>query len=239
MGELFMHNWQTGILAILVALGLAAAGEAKTAGEVKAVGEAKTAGEATATAKSAAKVTAKGAPPSTGSRAALASVLSGENDFSSPEVTKKYIQEYDVKLKKNPRDFVSLYYRGRCYSNLRNSTKAIADWNRALAVIPYKEGMPEKAVVSKHLERAESFWSFCYQNRGYQYFKLGKLQEGIDDTTKAISIYPDYPINYKNRAVAYRRLGMTSLADADMIKFRQLSALPLRGNSVRSFDGPD
>jgi tetratricopeptide (TPR) repeat protein len=213
-GNCSMHNWQTGIVAILVAGAMAPAASGET--------------------------DAKNGKDGTGRMPTAAKVPGAANDFHSAEGLKKYIQKYDVKLHTNPRDFASLYYRGLCYSKLEETKKAIADWNRSLSVNPYKEGMPEKQVLKNHLQRAELYWAFCYQNLGYQYFKQGKFREGIDDTSKAIAVTPDYPMNYQNRALAYKRLGKMDLAEKDLAKLQKLlGQTGHRRTIVFPFDRPD
>jgi tetratricopeptide (TPR) repeat protein len=209
-----MHKWQTGVVAILVSTGLAPSGQAGAADR-----------------------SGRSAP---GRQSATNIVPNAGSDFDTPETSRKIIQEFDARLKKNPRDFISLYYRGRAYSNLPDSAKALADWNRSLSVNPYKEGMQKADVVRNHLHRAAIFWGLCYQSRGYLYFKQGKFREGIEDTSKAIAINPDYPLNYRNRALAYKRLGRLDLADMDLLKYRQLTQTNAGAETTGfPFDRPD
>lgn len=70
--------------------------------------------------------------------------------------------------------------------------------------------------------------------RGSAYMRIGRLKEGIDDTTKAINLIPDNVTAQYNRGNAYRKLGKYSQAISDynkalVISPRHFQAINNRG----------
>jgi Flp pilus assembly protein TadD len=61
---------------------------------------------------------------------------------------------------------------------------------------------------------------------GKYYLAKGKYAHAIQNFTMAIQLYPTDPKDFYNRSQAYRALGMTTEADADTAKARQLEAAP-------------
>ncbi|RTL38505.1 MAG: tetratricopeptide repeat protein [Candidatus Melainabacteria bacterium] len=61
----------------------------------------------------------------------------------------------------------------------------------------------------------------AYSRRGFAYCQLGNLKAGIADLSRSIELSQielngwDSPFDYKNRAIAYRRLGNEKLAEKD------------------------
>lgn len=61
----------------------------------------------------------------------------------------------------------------------------------------------------------------AYSRRGYAYCQMGNLKSGIADLSRSIELSQielngwDAPFDYKNRAIAYRRLGNVKLAEKD------------------------
>ncbi len=87
--------------------------------------------------------------------------------------------------------------RGRSYGNLKQQYRAIADFNRAIAVDP---GYP-----------------FAYHNRGGSYARLGQYRLAIADYSRAIAIDQRFVYAYWGRARAYHQAGQAAkgLSDAD------------------------
>lgn len=67
---------------------------------------------------------------------------------------------------------------------------------------------------------------FMYGQRGYARMLNGELKSGIDDATKALELDPNSLWTRKNRALAYRKLGMIALADEDLKVAREMEKDP-------------
>jgi tetratricopeptide (TPR) repeat protein len=107
-------------------------------------------------------------------------------------------------LEQNPRDAQAHADLARVYMHQENCQQTIAECTRALELDP-------------QIYRA-------YAQRAYCFFKLGRLQQGFEDSDKAISLYTINPLNgsigtvYKNRAKAFKMIGKTKEASADTAK---------------------
>ncbi len=104
-----------------------------------------------------------------------------------------------VQLK--PGDSDAYYYRGRIYYDQDNYSQAITNFSRAISLAP-------KEVES-------------YRYRGICYFSQGDYQAAINDYTQAISLQPSVN-SYKNRALAYDKIGRSDLAAADRRRAQQM-----------------
>lgn len=68
--------------------------------------------------------------------------------------------------------------------------------------------------------------NYLYRGRAYHYRNaMGDRKKAIDDFGQAIRLAPDSSDAYYSRALAYRDVGETELADADEEKARQLDGL--------------
>ena len=65
--------------------------------------------------------------------------------------------------------------------------------------------------------------------RGANLFDQGRVQESIDQFTKAIALDPSYKKAWEQRAEAYARLGRGEEADEDRRRLRALNATPSAG----------
>ncbi len=104
-----------------------------------------------------------------------------------------------VQLK--PGDSDAYYYRGRIYYEQNDYNQAITNFSRTISLAP-------KEVES-------------YRFRGICYYAQGDYQAAIDDYTEAIRMQPTAN-SYKNRALAYDKLGRSDLANADRRRAQQL-----------------
>ena len=66
-------------------------------------------------------------------------------------------------------------------------------------------------------------------DRGTNLFDQGRVQESIDQFTKAIALDPSYKNAWEQRAEAYARLGRGQEADEDRRRLRALNATPSAG----------
>ncbi|MFP3921505.1 MAG: tetratricopeptide repeat protein [Dichotomicrobium sp.] len=102
--------------------------------------------------------------------------------------------------------------RGVAHWRERNHDKALADFEKSIAI------NPDYAPV--------------YNNRGNVYMAQGRVEDAIADFSRAISLAPAYGAAFNNRGNAYLARGESDKAEADLtkaIKFLPSSAAPLNG----------
>ncbi|MBS1794661.1 MAG: tetratricopeptide repeat protein, partial [Acidobacteria bacterium] len=104
------------------------------------------------------------------------------------------LADFTRAIQLTPDDYDSYYYRGRIYYEQENNSQAIVNFSKAISLSP-NEVEP-------------------YRYRGICYFNQQDYQAAIDDYTTAIRLKPTAN-TYKNRALAYDKLGRTDLAAAD------------------------
>jgi len=116
-----------------------------------------------------------------------------------------YLEEYEQALN----DFSQAIYlrpdtihayleRGSAYILVENYQRAIADFDRVLALNP-----------------PSSIAAPTYVNRGVANMYRQEYQQAIDDYTRAIELDPTNALCYSNRGEAYQRLAQLDLAIAD------------------------
>ena len=54
------------------------------------------------------------------------------------------------------------------------------------------------------------------------YYRMARYPEAISDFTRAMEIDPNDHLAYKNRALAYKKMGKVEMAEADLTKMREL-----------------
>ena len=96
----------------------------------------------------------------------------------------------------------AFFYRGLHYSDKGNFEAAIADYSTTLAIFQ-KEGMPGGSNILAF--------------RGEAFAGAGRYREAVADLSAAIESSPQ-PLYYYHRSLAFRKLGMTAEADADLTK---------------------
>jgi tetratricopeptide (TPR) repeat protein len=97
--------------------------------------------------------------------------------------------------------------RGSANFNIAIQRQEAGDFEGAIAA--YGVSI-EHAIASKDERIAEN-----YYGRAWNFGKLGRRQEAIDDYTKAIEIDPNYYSAYFNRAIEYKQLEMYDAAATD------------------------
>jgi lipoprotein NlpI len=107
-------------------------------------------------------------------------------------------------LKKHPNIPVAYNNRGRYYRTLNQRNKALADYNKAIALNP--EGYA------------------TYNNRGKIYFDLNDDDQALADYNKALEIKPDYAEALANRGAVYGKKGDYALSAADLTKAVELDS---------------
>lgn len=119
-----------------------------------------------------------------------------------------YLKSFDSSLadftrviQLKPNDSDAYYYRGRIYYEQENYSQAIFNFSKVISIAP-------KDVES-------------YRYRGICYYTQNNYQAAIDDYTEAIRLSPSVN-SYKNRALAYDKIGRSDLAAADRRRAQQL-----------------
>jgi tetratricopeptide (TPR) repeat protein len=103
---------------------------------------------------------------------------------------------------------IAYYNRGNSYFDKDEHDRAIADYDKAIALDP------------NHAN--------AYFNRGLAYDSKGEYDRAIKDYDKAIALNPEYAKSYFNRGLAYEKLGDNQKAEADY----QKALLLLPGNKA-------
>lgn len=131
------------------------------------------------------------------------------------------------------------------YHNQLKHSKALEAANEAVRLKP---NQPEVLLARAHIEIGNLMYkeaardcdsvlklnpksAGAYSRRGYSYCRLGQYEKGIADLTKSIELNQvemtswDACFDYKNRAIAYRHLGKTKLAEKDEAQAQILNAI--------------
>ena len=126
--------------------------------------------------------------------------------------------------------------RAIAYSQEGEYSKALSDYNKAIAIDPnltvaylnrgvtYRQlGEYDKA-ISDYSKAIELFprYALAYNNRGYAYGKKGEVAKAIFDYSKAIEIDPKYAAAYYNRGLTYYHKGENDRAWEDINKAQSL-----------------
>lgn len=119
-------------------------------------------------------------------------------------------------IEKEPNAGVAYSNRGLTYEEKKDYAAALADYNRAIELIPtYMEARINRGNTKKALKdyqgamedfnfaitKINSKYPIAYNNRGNLKSDLGDFQGAIDDYTEAIKLKPDYPEPYHNRGL--------------------------------------
>lgn len=105
------------------------------------------------------------------------------------------IRDLESALALDPSNAGAYSNRGSSYLYLKKYEEAAADFSKAISLDPK--------------------WEFYY-NRGRVYFDQGKFQAAVDDNSEAIRRNSGSPNAFRNRAIAYHRLGKNELALNDL-----------------------
>jgi tetratricopeptide (TPR) repeat protein len=127
---------------------------------------------------------------------------------------------YDKLIQKNPNDLGASYYKARCYVDMKEYTKAVESFNECLKHDSYLATRNEADKTGKGCA------AWCYQNLAYIYFLKGDYRNGIKVVSQAIELRPAYSLNYKNRGMAYLKLGKQELAQRDFARMNKLIRAP-------------
>lgn len=142
----------------------------------------------------------------------------------------KAISDFTTALKLDPKRISSLKYRAASYGAVKKHDEAIRDYDTALKLDPNDEG----AMYSRaNVYQQKRDWSGAVKaydyilnlsaieeqaliERGLCKIKVEDYKGAIKDFTTALQLGSENPsLIYKNRAIAYERLGLTKMAQRD------------------------
>ena len=101
------------------------------------------------------------------------------------------------------------YNRGVIYGEHGEFGKAVSDYDKYIALVKTPEYLLDG-----------------YLNRGLAHASLGNLEKAVADLTKVIDLDPNFVNGYRARAMVYRNMKKSDLADADERKAAQLAGKP-------------
>lgn len=108
------------------------------------------------------------------------------------------LRDFAKSIEINPAYAEPYYNRGTIYSGKKEFAKAIPDYERYVSLINNPDYLADG-----------------YMNLGIAHFYTGNPQKAIDDFTKVIEFQPKAPNGYRARAMVYREMKKTDLAEAD------------------------
>jgi len=142
----------------------------------------------------------------------------------------------------NPNEELAFRLRGLAYLEKGLEDEAYRDWFEAIRLgninpeiyfryVNYCLGNDDydatidvlTRAIDRQLELDEDQKMYLFVNRGYAYLEKGMHNESISDSSRAISLKPDDPIAYENRAEAYRELHEYKSAISDYQTFVKLT----------------
>lgn len=108
------------------------------------------------------------------------------------------LRDFAKSIEINPAYAEPYYNRGTIYSGKKEFAKAIPDYEKYVSLI------------SDPVYLADG-----YMNLGIAHFYTGRPQKAVDDFTKVIEVQPKWANGYRARAMVYREMKKTDLAEAD------------------------
>jgi len=148
------------------------------------------------------------------------------------------LEDYNAVVESNPNWKEVYFRRGFVNSHFGNLLAALDDFDKAVKLCPnapayINRGLTKKVLkdLSGALEDFDKAVELAPDNadarlkRGSHRYYLSDFKGALEDFDKAASLKPDNAGAYYWRAWAYRKLGYTKLADADMKRHRKLTSL--------------
>jgi tetratricopeptide (TPR) repeat protein len=150
--------------------------------------------------------------------------------------------EYDRVIGGRPYDIDALRGRAQVHLDSGGYDYAVRDYDRLISLVPknadfyYNRGCAQLAAdrlaqadndftMSIQLDELQNLGNLAFNNRGITRARQGKYEEAIDDFDKAILINRNDALAYRNRALAYKRLGDLESAQADLVRFNELNVV--------------
>ncbi len=164
----------------------------------------------------------------------------GEAYYEGKKDKEKALADFNQAIALNPQNVEARKHRAYFYDlNLKDYENAIADYTAVIknknadvydkadayscrGGIYEQQGNLISAIenFTKALEMREN--SLDYRSRGDCYKKQGDYKQAVVDYTKAIELSPEVFLTYFHRSEAYRLLGNTTQAEADIAKAQTL-----------------
>jgi eukaryotic-like serine/threonine-protein kinase len=139
------------------------------------------------------------------------SYLSRGNAYQHLEQFDDAIRHYSRAIRLNPKMTNAYIGRAQCYARQQQDGPAFEDFNQAIALKP-------DAAVALH-------------GRAWIYLRRKAYHKSLADFDESIRLSPDNVPAYRGRATARRALGDEQGAQADQVKYEELSAR--KGEKVR------
>lgn len=141
----------------------------------------------------------------------------------------KAIQYYSSAIDLKPDYTASLLQRGLCYSAIKKSKLALADYDKLLLIDPQHvlahnnrgtvyHALHEYDLALKSYDRAielDPAYAVAYYNRGVVYALQGKNDLAIEDFNKTLKLNPNYIKAYHSRGIEYGNKKQYGLAIDD------------------------
>jgi tetratricopeptide (TPR) repeat protein len=154
--------------------------------------------------------------------------------FRQTRIWRNSIVLWSYIIEKEPERAPFAYYnRGMAFGKMGRSDKAIADFDRAIALNPSyyeaynnrgltfeKMGRPDMAIrdLEMSITAVHSSSPEAYDNLGKLYRKTGQLDKAIRQYDRAIALNPSYYEAYYDRAIVFEKMGRADKAVEDYNK---------------------
>jgi tetratricopeptide (TPR) repeat protein len=128
----------------------------------------------------------------------------------------KAIQDYTKSIELDPNSVLTHFSRANTYEKINDNDNAIKDYTKTIQLA--KE-CNNRLVLDHHKKMPMQ----AHFQRGLLLIKKKQYDKAIEDFTKVIELDPKHELAYRNRSVAYRKLGDEEKADSDYEKANNLS----------------
>jgi len=163
------------------------------------------------------------------------------NAYSDMKETAKAMADYDKAIGADPNYALAYAARGALRADLKDTEKALTDYAKAIELDPtypepyYNRGhlLSGKQEFAKAIPDYDKYIALikgnpvyladALMNRGIAHFYTGSPLKAVDDFTQIIGLFPDNINTYKARALVYRELKKTDLAEADERKAAEVA----------------
>jgi tetratricopeptide (TPR) repeat protein len=179
-----------------------------------------------------------------------------ENSSDSSDPIDVKIERLTKKIKSNPQDALSYYYRGDTYLETGDFDQAIADFNKAIEFNPklseafrkradaYSSKKAYDQAIADYTEaiQLDSKNAGAYNGRGVIYYNKKNYEQATTNYDRAISLAPSRFTFYYNRGLLYNEIGLFSnesayhlRAIADFSKAIELNPKDVQNYRIRAF----
>ena len=132
---------------------------------------------------------------------------------------KTSLAEASILPKKSGKEFITLCMSGQNKEHLNDIPGAVLDFAASLEANPMKD-------LTHGDKIQKGYKAITCQHLGFICCSKGRFREGIKWLSTAIALRPNYAENYRNRALAYNKLGEYILSQNDYTKANELTQNP-------------